>query len=276
MKKRFLSLLIPLSLLVTGCSAPANTETSDSEDSVVSNSGAITAAMEDESPAIQNAPAYDLADAKNYIDSMPEIRSLVDSIEEGPTGITAFGEKTPSDEALENLYQEVQTLSEGDHKVSLMMVDLRTKSGVAYNSLQPMCTQSTIKAIYIGALLEDNPDALKENGAYMREAIEFSANDPYHNLREIYGAEPLAKWCREVGVDEGFTELLYPRSYNAKDMFKMWTKLYCFLNSDAVPGNFGAYYADSSCSAAKKAARRKIPRADKGRMGKRTERGSEL
>ena len=256
MKKRIIGVLLPLCLSLTACGTAAGSGSSVTseaqEDSKVSNSGPITYAMKDESPAIQNAPAYDTADAKKYIDSMPEIRKLVDSIEEAPGGITAFGEKTPSDEALENLYQEVQALSAGDHKVSLMMADLRTRSGVAYNISEPMCTQSTIKAIYIGALLESNPDAVKENGAYMREALEFSANDPYHTLREIYGTAPLEKWCDEAGVDKGFTELLYPRTYTAKDMFKMWTKLYCFLNSDNVPGNIASYLADSSCSASKK------------------------
>ena len=57
------------------------------------------------------APAYDVAEAKKYIDSMPEIRELVDSFDEASTGITAFGEKMPSDDALDNLYQEVQKLS---------------------------------------------------------------------------------------------------------------------------------------------------------------------
>ncbi len=247
-----------MAAMMTSCGTTAGKESSvtsaaqsDSK-TAAANSGAITYAMEDESAAIKNVPAYDVADAKTYIDSMPEIRELVDSYELKPDGITTFGEKAPSDDALENLYKEVQKLSEKDHKVSLIMVDLETKSGVAYNTLQPMCTQSTIKAIYVGSLLDSDPNALNENGAYMREAIEFSANDPYHNLREIYGTEPLVKWCKEVGVDEGFTEQLYPRTYTVKEMFKMWTKLYCFLNSDDVPGNFGAYYADSSCSAAKK------------------------
>ena len=247
MNKKIVSLLLPLCLSLAGC-----VESAAPGSSQVPDSGPITYALEDESPAIKNAPAYDVAEAKKYIDSMPEIRELVDSFDEEPTGITAFGEKTPSDEALDNLYQEVQKLSAMDHKVSLLMVDLKSKSGVAYNVLQPMCTQSTIKAIYVGSLLDSNPDALKENGAYMREAIEFSANDPYHKLREIYGSEPIEKWCDETGVDKGFTEELYPRTYTVREMFKMWTKLYCFLNSDDVPGNFGAYYADSSCSATKK------------------------
>lgn len=252
MKRHIFIVLLAICLCLTACGTSVNNDSSSQSEPKVSGSGPITYLMEDESPAIRNAPAYDVEDARKYIDSMSKIRELVDTIEPSPTGVTVFGEKTPSKEALNHLYQEVQTLSEGDHKVSLMMVDLKSKSGVAYNFLQPMCTQSTIKAIYVGALLDDNPDALNENGAYMREAIEFSANEPYHILRRDYGTEPLAKWCREVGVDEGFTELLYPRAYTVKDMFKLWTKLYCFLNSDHVPGNFGSYYADSSCSAAKK------------------------
>ena len=252
MKRHLLTVLILLCLCLTACDTSVNNDSSSHSESKVSNSGPITYAMEDESSAIRNAPAYDVADAKKYIDSMPDVRELIDNIEPSPIGVTAFGEKKPSDEALDNLFQEIQVLSEGDHEVSLMMVDLRSKAGVAYNYLQPMCTQSTIKAIYVGSVLDDNPDALKENGAYMREAIEFSENEPYHNLREIYGTAPLVKWCSEVGVDEGFTERLYPCSYTVKDMFKMWTKLYCFLNSDDIPGNFGAYYADSSCSATKK------------------------
>gem|GEM_PF-5559435 len=81
---------MPLCLSLTACGAAADTGSSATseaqEDSKVSNSGSITYAMEDESPAIQNAPAYDTADAKKYIDSMPEIRKLVDSIEEASGG----------------------------------------------------------------------------------------------------------------------------------------------------------------------------------------------
>ena len=95
---------VAAAVMLTSCGTAANTGGSEASvsqtDAKPENSGPITYAMEDASPAIQNAPAYDTADAKKYIDSMPEIRELVDSIEEAPDGITAFGEKTPSDDAL--------------------------------------------------------------------------------------------------------------------------------------------------------------------------------
>ena len=72
-----------MAAMMTSCGTTAGKESSvtsaaqsDSK-TAAANSGAITYAMEDESPAIQNAPAYDVADAKTYFDSMPEIRELV-------------------------------------------------------------------------------------------------------------------------------------------------------------------------------------------------------
>ena len=252
--------LIALCASVTICGATTHASSiySETPDEDPPYSGPVVFPMEKEPAAIRNAPAYDVADAKRYVDDMPKIRALVDSVQEG-SELVAFGERTPSEDALNRLSQEIQSLSAGNHKVSLLMVDLKTQSGVVYNARVPMCTQSTIKAIYIGSVLDDNPKALDENGAYMRDAVEFSANEPYETLREIYGVEPLLKWCREVGVDDGFTTLPYPRSYTVRDMFKMWTRLYCFLNSDSAPGNFPAYYASSKCSATKATLGKRFP-----------------
>ena len=247
MKKNLLTLLMGLGLTVCAASAVMGEEASPE----IPFSGPITTPLEAESQAIRQAPAYDTEEAARYIEGMPAIRELVDTVEDGE-GLVCFGEKAPSGEAAGKLEAELLKLSEGDHKVSMIMVDLKTKSGVAWNLSAQMPTQSTVKALYVGAVLEQNPAALEENGQYMREAIEFSHNDSYVNLRGIYGTEPIRRWCLETGVDEGFSVENYPRTYTAREMFKLWTKLYCFLNSGNVPGGFGRYYADSSCSATKK------------------------
>ena len=135
--------------------------------------------------------------------------------------------------------------------MSLILADLAARSGAAFRSGIPMCSQSTVKAIYAGALLESRPEALSENGAYLRDAIVLSSNEAYENLREIYGREPLLRWCKETGVDPSFADLPYPRDKCARDMLLLWTRLYAFLNGDADPMNFAAYYADSLASATK-------------------------
>ena len=217
----------------------------------ISNSGPITVPMEQESAAIRSAPAYDKNEAKKYIPLMPEIRKLVDGIRD-EDGLTPFGPVRPSDAALKQLEEEIGRLSADGHKVSLIMADLRTRSGAAYHSSVPMCTQSTVKAIYAGALIESRPEALAENGQYLHDAIVYSSNEAYENLRKIYGGGPIRKWCDEAGVDPDFAVPDYPRHKTARDMFKMWTMLYCFLNGEADLTNFGAYYADSIASASAK------------------------
>ena len=213
-------------------------------------SGPVATPRDLESPAIQGAPAYDTEAARAYIDIIPEIRGLVDGIvEEG--GLAVFGEAAPSLEALEHLLTEIQRLQEGGHKVSLIMADLATKSGVSFQSGLWMCSQSTIKGIYVGSLLEANPASLEENGQYMHDAIVYSDNYSYETLREIYGDEPIRRWCEEAGVDPGFAGEFYPRSNTARDMFKMWTRLYCYLNGDAQYSDFASWFADSIASATK-------------------------
>ena len=155
-------------------------------------------------------------------------------------------------EVLQELNNEIQRLSSDGHKVSLVMADLRARSGVAYHSAVPMCSQSTIKAIYAGALIESCPEALTENGQYLHDAVVYSSNDAYEKLRSIYGSAPIKRWCMETGVDTDFGDPNYPRNKTARDMFKMWTRLYCFLNGGADRTNFGAYYADSRASASAK------------------------
>ncbi|GEM_PF-2277581 len=224
----------------------------------ISYSGPVSTPREAESAAIRNAPAYNTALAASFIEDMPQIRALIDGAED-ENALTCFGEARPSEEAFQKLEGEISRLSEGGHKVSLVMVDLATRSGVSYHSAIPMCAQSTIKGIYIGALLDERPQALEENGQYMHDAVVFSANEPYHCLRSIYGSAPIEKWCREAGVDTGFASDLYPRTYTARDMFKMWTRLYAFLNSKAQGSPFASWFADSSCSATKKQLGNRFP-----------------
>ena len=221
-------------------------------------SGPVVIPLSDESAAIQSAPAYDVKAAKRYISLMPKVRSWIDGIP-ADDQLTCFGAFSPSPEAVQRLDTEIQRIINDHHKVSLVMVDLNTRSGVSFHSTVPMCTQSTVKAIYVGALLSIHPEAFRENGQYIRDTVVLSSNEAYESLRDIYGKEPIQAWCREAGVDESFADLPYPRDKNARDMLKLWTRLYCFLNDGTDTANAGRYFADSAMSAAKDCFRGRYP-----------------
>ena len=202
-------------------------------------SGPIALPRERESADIRRAPAYDRNAAAAYIPAMPAIRRIVDGIGDDVRPL-AFGCASPSAAAMARVQGALDALLLGGHHAAFVMVDLKTQSGVAFNSSTPFCTQSTIKAIYVGALLESRPEALSENGQYMRDAIVLSSNAAYESLRVIYGPECIRAWCAACGVDVSMAEPAYPRDKNARDMLKLWTRLYCFLNGERDPLNFGA------------------------------------
>ena len=231
---------------------------SESKQKKSSFSGPVSTPLSNEAAAIQAAPAYDAGAAKKYLVGMPRIRALIDGIPKDDA-LTCFGACAPSPEAVKNLDTEIQKIINDHHKVSLIMVDLKTQSGVAFRSTVPMCTQSTVKAIYVGSLLTAHPQAFEENGQYIRDTVVLSSNEAYESLREIYGKAPIQAWCRETGVDETFADLPYPRDKNARDMLKLWTRLYCFLNDGSDAANAGRYFADSAMSAAKDCFRGRFP-----------------
>ena len=202
--------------------------------------------LSEESPYIQAAPAYDVEEARRYIPVLPAIRDLADRIPEDDS-LTMLGQSSPSAESLTLLDREIRRLSMDHHQVSLIMADLKTQTMLSYRSAVPMCSQSTIKAIYVGAVIESMPESLAENGQWMHDAIVYSDNESYELLRQRYGKGPILKWCLEAGVDPAFADPLYPRDRTAREMFKMWTRLYVFLNHDTT--GFAAYYADSLASA---------------------------
>ena len=180
---------------------------------------------------------------------MTGVRKALESVS-NDEALTAFGKKQPSDESMNALNDEIKKLENGEFDVSLVMVDLNTRSGVSYCSDRKMCTQSTIKAVYLGSLLESAPDSFEPNKEYFQQAIELSDNDAYMKLRKEYGNAPLINWCINAGVDQGFAAKEFPRSYTAMDMCMIWTEMYRYLNSSSAPEEFKDYLSNTINSAA--------------------------
>ena len=182
--------------------------------------------------------------------TMVDVRDIIDSIPKDSTQLTVFGPKSPSNDALRALEKELNALTSDGHYVSFVMVDIKTKSGVAFYSARVMCTQSTIKAVYIGSLLDSDPSLFIKNEKLIQRAITLSDNDAYTSLRETYDNTCLKEWCRKCGVDISFADKLYP-CQSVREMCKLWTQMYLFLNNKRTPDELRKYFANSICSAAK-------------------------
>ena len=166
----------------------------------------------------------------------------------GDGTLSAFGSSPPSDEAMAAVSEQLDALTSQGSSVSLVLLDLDTMSGVSYNSGAGFCTQSVIKALYVGSLIESEPSVFSERYEDVYETLVHSLNDNYHSLREDYGSDCLSSWCAETGVSQSLAYTDYP-VMSAADMAKLWTRLCRFLNTTDTGRQLSGLYQHSIGSA---------------------------
>jgi hypothetical protein len=184
-----------------------------------------------------------------YIDSLNEVRNSLRKVSDRDR-LLFFGRSSPSDDAAHRLRKEIKNITTTGHDVSLILYDFVTQSGVSYCSDRIMCYQSTIKAIYVGALLEMRPELFAEHREEIHLTIEYSNNDTYKKLRDTYGDEALLVWCNDCGIDASFLDRYYPRR-SAKELCILWTRMYAYLESGNAPVELKEWLSRSACSSAK-------------------------
>ena len=254
MKSLRLLPVITAALLAAGCGSGESSITvvnTDSEGNIISSSVVDTDAMPQtvtEPPAETSAAAETSSVSETAVsseevpDSSPteQVFSLsaalnaLDSIGSDSTP-TAFGSALSVPEALN---EQVSVLTSAGHKVSFAMLDLNTLSGISCNSGSGMCTQSVIKAAYIGSLAESDPSLLTSEYENIHDAVAYSDNYSYMYLRDKYGTDSLRKWCAETGVSQSIADSEYP-VMSASDMLRLWLRLYSFINSDDTGAKLG-------------------------------------
>ena len=235
----------------------------DSEGNVISSpAGADAMSSEVTEPAadpsagsVTAASSASEADITAPADTQPEKKEFsLSSALEALGGIgsdsvpSAFGSAVPSEEAMNALKEQVSAIISQGHKVSFVLLDIDTLSGVSYNSKAAMCAQSVIKAAYIGSLVESDPSVFTSEYEAIHDSIAYSDNDSYVALREKYGTDCLRKWCSETGVSSGIADSIYP-VMNASDMLKLWIRLYSYFSSGDTGAKVAKLYEASIGSA---------------------------
>ena len=201
-----------------------------------------TTATEVTAPEAESSEAEDSSssEAKSGEYDMSAALAALNSIG-GDSVPTAFGTAKPSQEALDAVTEQVSALTSEGHRVSFVLLDLATMSGISCNSSAGMCTQSVIKSVYVGSLAESDPDLFLQRYQDIHDSVAYSLNDAYSSLREDYGSDCLRAWCAETGVSQSIAGSEYPVMSSA-DMLRLWTRLYSFLNSGGAGAQLGKVF----------------------------------
>lgn len=128
-------------------------------------------------------------------------------------------------------------------------ISLETFDGsltVSYNENTSYYTASSIKALYVTALMEKKVDTGSVSYANIQAPVEaaiiYSDNASYEKLRSSYGSEVLSQWMRDHDVPAGvyesvedYAETGYPRSTSAQ-LLAAWKAIYAYTSSGKGKG----------------------------------------
>lgn len=127
------------------------------------------------------------------------------------------------------LQSAIRNVTAGGRNLGIMMIDLKTGRGLAYNANAAIYSASSIKGPYVAAINKFYPWTVGGGTAStMGQTIGWSSNEGYASLRRQYGAGPMSALQRFVGATS------FPSNYNyvdisAKDMAKLWVGCYDYF-----------------------------------------------
>ncbi len=177
-----------------------------------------------------------------------KVRKTIDGIDGLLQGVVFSEGAECGEEVLGILNEQIQALYDEKYSLSFVCVDMDTKKAFSYNADWVFCSQSTIKAPFVLSLLDAKPEAFEENKDAIREIITKSSNSDYENLRDKYGTDYIVKWCEKAGVSTEITDSYYPRNITVKDLAKLWTLMYNYLNNSANEELVGWFFGSAFSS----------------------------
>ena len=184
-----------------------------------------------------------------YQERAEEARSAL-SKASGEKQLTSFGDLNLSAESKKDIEDAIKKITDSGRMVSFISVDLMTDKGIAYNPDQKTTSQSTIKGPYLASALDEDATRFnEENLNDFKQTITVSSGPCYEKLRTKFGSDCLLKWCRELSISDTYVDRIYPRNITARDMAKIWTKMYEFLNTHDDLNEFVSYFTGTKFSA---------------------------
>lgn len=118
-----------------------------------------------------------------------------------------------------------------DGRLGLVVMDLQTGEGFAYNSDRIFDAASTVKAAYLAGINRYYPKKAKRYRSTMYRVIKWSDNNAYLSLRRAFGSGPMRKQLKAAGVKHVNTTKPWIH-YSARDLAKMWTASYAYFISN--------------------------------------------
>lgn len=183
----------------------------------------------------------------NYEEKSAHIRNTL-NYPAGEMNLKFFGDIRAPQSILNPLQTEIDKLETAGHMISFIIADIDGNFGFCYNCDKKWTSQSTIKAPYLTSLLMQDKGIFELEHDLFKAVITVSDNEAYEILRTKYGNAPFLDFCKKSDISAEHSKPLYPRSITVRDMAKLWTTMYTFLNSPNGLSEYVSYFSGTAMS----------------------------
>lgn len=141
-----------------------------------------------------------------------------------------------SDRSLVALNNALMFYEVRDYAASYLMLDLTTGRGIAGNLDQTIYGASSFKGPFCTYVVQrelpnDIESASSSRTTEIENAIIYSDNASYGQLRRDFGNDGIKEWLSEAGVDAALADdTMFPR-YTGRQAALMWLKIYDYLKN---------------------------------------------
>ncbi len=160
---------------------------------------------------------------------------------EGSRSVTGFGGFEPSDVASDGISEAIDEIRKNGYDVGLIMMDLTSCKGVAYNCDGLFYGASSIKAPYITSVVSQNPEALTKYQYDIQQTLFYSWDYHYKQVYYGYGKDPMRTWCADSGARASIAESLPWAYYTARDLALMWGHSYVWYEKSEAVEELGTW-----------------------------------
>ena len=137
---------------------------------------------------------------------------------------------TLSQSTIDRLDADLATIRTGGHEVGYLMIDLTTASVVSANASGYFYCASTIKGPYVCAAASGWPSKAVNWKSTMYDAISWSSNDAYRQLRSAFGSGVMSEFMNEADVSYFYPSTMWP-DIRPRDLSKLWVRTYDYFRS---------------------------------------------
>ena len=197
-----------------------------------SDASASDASTSDASSSDASAPAK--AEAASQEDATPldtGAGAKVTTFSAGGISVTA-PEGFASTPTCRHLQDAVAAFTAKGYHLGFAMVDLKTGRGASYNASQKFYPASSIKAVYVTAILESTHGGAASSADAITKCLVDSDNDAFRTLLKTYGYNVYGSWLQSRAPEAAQEAYGYNYPHiSAAGMLNCWREVYRFGKS---------------------------------------------